>query len=155
MSVDAINAEWNRRKRNPPRVDDFFEWPSTEAEPGKRTKVDTDDWIQEGVLKFMGYQVGSSNGLSSNLRRRILEQIFEGTLPPVFPPFYLDQWGGPKSAVRLQKMAESIAAFTRNAKRKRTAKLWGAIKDWESDLRFLYEHYYINHFYFSWPSSDL
>jgi len=155
LVLDAINKEWSRRRRQPPNPDEFFKWPRTDAEPGRRSKIDVDDWIQEGVLKFMGYQVGSTNGISSNLRRRILEQIFEGALPPVFPPSYLDEWGKPKSATRLQKMAETLAAFVRNAKRRRTAKLWGAIKDWESDLNFLYEQYYLNHFYFGWPSHDV
>ena len=153
--LDAINKEWIRRRRQPPNPDDFFKWPSTEAEPGRRSKIDVDDWIQEGVLRYMGYQVGSTAGVSSNLRRRILEQIFEGVLPPVFPPNYLDQWGDPKSAARLQKMAEALAAFTRNAKRKRSDSLWGAIRDWEGDLKFLYEQYFIGHFYFAWPDTTL
>lgn len=153
--LDAINKEWTRRRRQPPNPDEFFNWPSTDAEPGRRSKIDVDDWLREGVLRYMGYQVGSTNGLSSNLRHRILEQVFDGALPPVFPNSYLDQWGAPQSAPRLQKMAESIAAFARNAKRKRNESLWGAIRDWESDLRFLYEQFYIGHFYFAWPETTL
>lgn len=153
--LDAINNEWRRRRRQPPNPDEFFNWPSTDAVPGRRSKIDVDSWIQEGVLRYMGYQVGSTNGIASNLRRRILEQVFEGALPPVFPNAYLDQWGEPKSAARLQKMAETIAAFARNAKRKRSDSLWGAIRDWESDLKFLYEQFYIGHFYFAWPDTSL
>ncbi len=130
--LDAINKEWSRRRRQPPNLEEFFKWPSTEAEPGRRSKIDVEDWFQEGVLSYMGYQVGSTNGVASNLRRRILEQIFEGSLPPIFPPSYLNQWGEPKSAARLQKMAEAIAAFSRNAKRRRSGSLWGAIRDWRA-----------------------
>ena len=155
LVLDAISEEWSRRRRRPIGPDDFFKWPSTDAAPGRHSKIDVDDWVQEGVLKFMGYQVGSTNGLSSNLRCRILEQIFEGALPPVFPHSYLDQWGEAGSAARLQKMAEAIAAFARNAKRRRSDSLWGAIRDWESDLSFLYEQFYVGHFHFAWPETTL
>lgn len=57
--------------------------------------------------------------------------------------------------MRLKKMAESIAAFARNAKRKRTSVLDDAVVDWEADLRFLFETYYVGKFRFEWPSISL
>ena len=50
-------------------------------------------------------------------------------------------------------MAESIAAFARNAKRRRQINLNDAIGEWEADLEFLYEEYYVGHFHFAWPAS--
>jgi hypothetical protein len=103
----------------------------------------------------MEYRVGSTNGASTRIRRALLAEIFTGHLPPVFPSDYLNEWGQPGTAARLQKMAETIAAFTRNAKRKRTVGMGDAIRDWEDDLRFLYESYYVRHFHFAWPSNEL
>jgi hypothetical protein len=55
--------------------------------------------------------------------------------------------------MRLGPPTDSIAAFTRNAKRKRGSGMWAAIKDWEQDLEFLYTEYYVGHFRFAWPES--
>ena len=76
--------------------------PSTEA-PGGRGTLDTRGWLQEGLLAFMDYRVGSTNGAPTRTRRALLAAIFTGHLPPVFPPDYLDEWGQPGSAVRLKK----------------------------------------------------
>ncbi|OYU51940.1 MAG: hypothetical protein CFE27_08710 [Alphaproteobacteria bacterium PA1] len=116
--VAAINDEWNRRSRTPIRPDQAFAWPSTYAPKGYGG-LSTDDWMQEGLLNFMGYKVGNTEGESQRVRELILAEIFNGSLPPVFPKQYLQEWGLPSSSVRLQKLAEAIAAFTRNAKRRR------------------------------------
>jgi hypothetical protein len=89
------------------------------------------------------------------VRRHILEQIFEGALPPVFEPSYLAKWGPPATSLRLQQLAETLAALLRNAKRRRDLRYVAAIRDWERDLRFLYEQYYIGKFAFGWPDSNL
>jgi hypothetical protein len=102
------------------------------------------------MLSYLDYRVGR-NGEVGSMRHGILGRVFEGPLPPVFPPDYMSSWGAPKSAARLRKLAESIAAFTRNAKRRRDFKMDDAIADWESDLSFLYEHYYLGRFSFAWP----
>jgi hypothetical protein len=64
---------------------------------------------------------------------------------------YLNEWGEPKTARRLQKLAESIAAFTRNAKRRNEKNFSKAIQDWEADLAYLKKTYYDNRFSFRWP----
>lgn len=152
--LKAIEKEWLRRGAKPPKPEDFFEWPSSSAVGGDGRLSGT-GWVKEGVLSYMGYRVGRTEGLPSDIRRRILELVFEGGLPPVFDPSYLMEWGKPKSASRLQKMAETLAALSRNAKRKKTAQLRSAIKSWDQDLEFLYQNFYIDRFYFAWPTNRI
>jgi hypothetical protein len=148
--VAAINDEWNRRSRTPIRPDQAFAWPSTYAPKGYGG-LSTDDWTKEGLLNFMGYKVGNTEGESQRVRELILAEIFNGSLPPVFPKQYMQEWGLPSFSVRLQKLAEAIAAFTRNAKRRRDSIMYAAISDWERDLEYLYLEYYIGKFRFAWP----
>ena len=65
----------------------------------------------------------------------------------------MNEWGMPYSPKRLQKMANSIASFARNAKRRHDTKMDNAISEWETDLRFLYEKFYVGRFGFGWPST--
>jgi hypothetical protein len=150
LALEAVRQEWVRRRRDGPVPGEMFDWPSTDANPGS-TRILTDDWQKDGVLKYMGYRVGSTDGVAQHVRLRILDEVFSGPIPPAFPDEYLDEWSSPGSAARLQKMAETIAALTRNAKRRRDSKLMYAIRDWERDLEYLYYQYYVGHFRFIWP----
>jgi hypothetical protein len=60
----------------------------------------------------------------------------------------------PSTARRLQKLANTLASLARNAKRRRTASLDRAIHEWEQDLGFLYEKYYVGLFGFGWPATE-
>lgn len=150
--LGALDQEWKRRYTHP-HPQDRFEWPSTHANPGSGA-FSTEGWIDEGVLQYLGYKVGVG-GEPKGYRARILAQIFVGQLPPVFPPPYLNEWGPPSSVARLRKMAETIAALTRNAKRRRDSRMHRAIQDWENDLEFLYYEYYVGKFRFDWPSTSI
>jgi hypothetical protein len=77
----------------------------------------------------------------------MLDQIFQSQIPPVFPSVYLNEWGQPRSVKRLKKMAETIAALTRNAKRRRDSRMKTAIRDCENDLNYLYHEYYVGHLF--------
>jgi hypothetical protein len=108
------------------------------------------EWPQVGLLKHMGYKVGSS-GLPPHQRREILRTAFEtNNLPKVESPEYMRQWGEAASANRLLKIANSIAAFCRNNKRKRNPSQ-EAISDWEGDLQWLRKEFYTGRFSFEWP----
>ena len=74
-------------------------------------------------------------------------------LPPVVSPAYVAEWGAPESSMRLRKMAESIAAFARNLKRREKPEFEKAVSDWESDLRFLHRELYFGKFGFGWPEA--
>lgn len=49
------------RRRAPVDPDEMFEWPSTEADAGSGN-LSTQDWVEEGVLKFVGYKAGNDAG---------------------------------------------------------------------------------------------
>lgn len=152
--IDAIAKDWLRRQLETDDADGYFKWPSTDA-PGGDGSVLSGDWPTEGLLFMMQYSVGRQSDLSPALRCEILAHIFEQNLPPLISPEYMRAWGLPGSPMRLQKMANSIAAFTRNAKRRRDASMTNAIGEWEVDLRLLYDRYYVVRFGFGWPTTSL
>lgn len=130
-----------------------FAWPSTTANEGSQNLSSNVFKHEEGLLRQSGYRVGAS-GLPENQRRQILDRIFLQSLSVVNDSNYLREWGEPRTARRLQKLAESIAAFTRNAKRRRTNSFTQAIQDWESDLAYLKRTYYAGNFHFQWPRTS-
>lgn len=129
-----------------------FAWPATEASSG-RARVQFDE-LGEGMLGFFDYRVGN-NGLSTSERHRILDAVFEQELPPVFDPEYMDSWGEPGSPERLHKMARSLAAFARNAKRHQDMDYRAAIEAWEDDLDYLHDEYYTGRFNFAWTRAGM
>ena len=151
--LDAISDEWIRRGKEPFDHDEFFDWPNTDA-PGGSGSINARGWIEEGVLRYMGYRVGTTDGLSRSVRECILIEVFCGAVPPVFPHNYLYEWGDPRTSQRLKKLAETIASLTRNAKRRRDSKMSAAIQHWEQDLEFLYYELYVEKFHFGWPSTE-
>lgn len=150
---DAIEAEWRRRTGPGSNPDDYFRWPSTEAQIGDGSLSDPDQWLREGLLKFLQYSVGRYQEGNETSRRAILAAVFDGDLPPFHSAEYMRGWGKPSTALRLHKMADSLAAFARNFKRQQNPRFDDAIADWEADLKFLYDTYYVEHFKFDWPTS--
>ena len=129
---------------------DYFPWPNTAALGGKGNLSTAVFTTKEGLLSYCGYKVGA-NGLPLDPRRKILDAIFLAQLPPIDDPAYRAQWGEPRSAKRLQKLAETMAAFVRNAKRRDAARMEKSIREWETDLAYLKRRYYDNRFSFPWP----
>jgi hypothetical protein len=125
-----------------------FPWPTTDA-PGGTGDLEVEGPVT-GVLRFLGYHVGTT-GLAETERREILDSVYQGELPPVNSAEYMNEWGHPGTAARLQKLAESLAAFARNAKRRRTTDLSTAIDAWEADLEYLKREHYIGRYDFVWP----
>lgn len=135
----------------------YFKWPDTVIAPRSLTGtvVDERNWPQEGMLKYKGYSVGSSSNVTRWKRQIILREVYENQLPNVMDSDYMAQWGRPQSAKRLKKMAESLAAFAKNAKRKRSQGNFDvAIADWEEDLAWLKKEFYDGVYskVFSWPN---
>lgn len=148
--IVAIENDWARRSR---LVTGYFQWPSTEVAGGDGN-LDGRRWEDQGFLKFIGYNVGFSADLGPVDRQLILSRSFEGTIPPFSSMEYILEWGDPKTGVRLRKIANVISSLTRSAKRRRFADMSRAISDWESDLLFLYERFYVAKFGFGWPSTN-
>lgn len=131
-----------------------FAWPSTEAPPGFGRVDDPDEWPAVGILRHLGYQVGQ-NGLLTRRRREILDSAYGKDLPHFGSSTYMMEWSAPRTARRLQKLAESLAAFARNAKRRTHSDLSQAISDWENDLEYLRMTYYVGHYDFAWPTTSV
>jgi hypothetical protein len=127
-----------------------FAYPTTKANPSSQNLSNDVFKYEQGLLKHYGYKVGKS-GLSQTARWRILDRVFSQPLLQIDNAAYLSEWGEPKSAKRLQKMVDSIAAFTRNAKRRNRRSFSKAIQDWETDLAYLKRSYYDNYFSFVYP----
>lgn len=149
--VEAVENAWDALEI---AKDDYFKWPSTET--GNRTLgAATPEMQKDGMLSYLEYHVGKTADIPAAVRHSILARVFEGKLPRVFPLDYMRQWGEPKTSARLRKMAESIASFTRSAKRRDEDRLDEAIRQWEQDLEFLYHRYYVGRFSFGWPSTSI
>jgi hypothetical protein len=133
-------------------MSDYFEWPDTEAPGGDGSVDETYFNHDRGVLGFLGYSVGRT-GIPVQARRDLLDQAFLGQLPKINSAEYMLEWGDRGTAGRLRKIAESIAAFARNAKRRRSGSMSEAIADWESDLEYLRVKHYERRFSFTWPAT--
>jgi len=132
-------------------VDEPFSWPATEVPTGDG-RVTPDEWPEVGLLGKLGYKVGKS-GKDEFRRRAILRHAFHvdaGKWLPVGEQ--ASAWGAPRSAERLQKIANSLAAFARNARKRSDSTLETAISHWETDLHYLKEEFYESQFTFKWPA---
>ncbi|MGO8224445.1 hypothetical protein [Rhizobium ruizarguesonis] len=132
--------------------EEYFKWPSTGAQKGNGA-LNSFDAPEDGILSFFGYQVGQSSQITSSTRYAILDRVFRIVLPPILPGSHMALWGMPNSRRRLQKMAEAIAAFVRNAKRRQNPSYDRAIGDWEYDLQRLHDALYVGRFDFGWPET--
>ncbi len=128
---------------------DSFKWPSTEADMGSGKGLSKSILQERGLLSEMGYRVGT-NGLPKSQRLEILRNIYLNELKVELQKNYMGEWGRPESAQRLKKLAETLAALTRNAKR-RHDKPMAAIHEWEEDLAYLKKKFYDGFYDFAWP----
>jgi len=131
----------------------WFPWPETWIVPGPGDggPGDPDTWPKVGLLKYLGYRVGVTGTIQSK-RQEILGEVFTSPLPNVHSIECMEEWGSPGSSRRLEKMANSIASFARNAKRSSLPRET-AICDWEEDLAWLKEEFYRGRFTFQWPTT--
>lgn len=118
------------------------EWPYEAKAPQSVALAGNHFSYSRGVLSYMGYHVGKAATLTSERRHRILDYVLLGALPQVNDPQYMRTWGRPKTAARLRKLANAVATFARNARRKRKKNMGQAIAEWEADLAYLKKRYY-------------
>ena len=60
--------------------------------------------------------------------------------------------GKPSRARTVREDGKTIAAFIRSAKRRQSANMRQAIADWEADLAWLKQHYYVS-MSWQWPAT--
>lgn len=131
--VRTYSGDWNENLLK------LLKWPSTDAPPGFESLF-PEGWQTTGLLKIYGYRVGKE-GLSETQRRAILCRMVEKDIPQGgFTHSYINSWGESNSIERLLKLARTIAALCRNAKRSPNDYDM-AIDHWESDLDFLKKKY--------------
>ena len=107
------------RDRIAVRLNDFeqyFAWPTTDVTQGAGGIDPSVYRVGQGTLGFLGYRVGAA-GISTLNRRALLDYVYENSLPTVDSIEYMEQWGKPRSATRLKKVANVLAALVRGAKR--------------------------------------
>jgi hypothetical protein len=128
------------------------EWPDEAGKPASIALGSDTFFHSTGMLRFMGYRVGKVSDLTPQRRRAILTYVLKGVLPQVNDRHYMKDWGKPNTGRRLRKLANSLASFARNARRKRGKNWRQAINDWEADLEFLRTRYYDRrHRDWKWP----
>ena len=142
-----VSSTWRMRAAQ----DKWFPWPTTTALQGSRDLKGI-GWKPHGMLGFLGYHVGETQPTPLDVRWCILQYVFECHLPPLNDRNYYLEWGNPGTSRRLSKMANTLAALTRNAKRRDATSYAKAIDDWERDLVLLYVRYYLDVFHFEWPA---
>jgi len=150
LLVHAVEAEWNRRFRHS-KPSEYFVWPTTNVGLDRGGAFSASGWEKDGLLSYIGYTVRSGSPLGDDDRQGILSRIFEGHLPPLNSSTYMSEWGSPESALRLEKLAQCLASFARQAKRRTDANMSRAVAQWEADLSFLHDTYYVRRFRFAWP----
>lgn len=134
--------------------DQSFLWPSTDA-PRSSSEIDAGVFkTTRGVLSAFGYHVGA-DGQADQQRKTLLGVIYRAHLAQVGSVDYVRDWGAPESGPRLKKLANTIAAQARNAKRRRRARMARAIASWEGDLAYLKRTYYDGTYDFPWPSTHV
>ena len=150
--------EFNARFGHGQEFEEYFEWPSTKIEPiwYGLSDLDSSEWPKIGVLKRMGYAVGAQDGIRDNKRRcEILDYIFlSSKLPFVHSYEHMRDWGPAESSARLKKMANAMASFGRNMRRKRYLT---ALERYDHDLAYLKDKYYDPRFRegsWNWPTTD-
>ena len=119
-----------------------FDWPVVETRPAGATGGFGDDFRSISALKVYGYTVGRTNGWPMARRQRFLRDFMELDLPSLVTREYGDEYGAPRSRVRLKKVADLIATLARNANRRNAVSMSDAVDDWQADLDFLKATYY-------------
>ena len=104
--------------------------------------------VEQSPLAVMGYSVGA-NGLGPTERRLVLRRAFAEPLPFVVSERYMEKWGRVETGRRLQRIATHLTRLIEAGQRRPS--LDGALADWASDLRWLYDELYRSEMDFVWP----
>ena len=143
---NSVFAEWRKRKQS----GEFFKWRSVRT-PSGIAKIDSIRSPDEGMLSAFGYHVGKVQGLPTEIRKLILDDIFLSELPPINGREYMQSWGYPRTSPRLRKLDRTLAMLGTNEKGRGLAL---APEQRQVDLDYLEEKYYVPMKYrFSWTKT--
>ena len=130
--ITSIQRIWSRSP-------DYFKWPKIRRFDGGMG-IPTEDWMETGILKFLGYEVGAKGELVI-VRRMILDDIYLKPLPKINSSDYMSYWGEPETPKRLKKLANSLNQFAELQVKNPTKRK--AVRDWLSDLDYLHHRFYV------------
>lgn len=151
-----IKGPSRTRKPDDSNVDAVVEWPHEAMAPQAVALAGDQFTYSKGLLSYMGYRVGKDATLTPERRHRILDYVIGGALPQVNDRQYMRTWGRPRSAARLRKLANVLATFARNARRKQGKNYSQAIAEWEADLAYLKKRHYSRRSRdWKWPKTGL
>ena len=89
----------------------------------------------DGVLSAFGYHVGDYGISCPNKRFLILKLIIDCTIPPIKDAQYINKWGTPCSAKRMETLQRTLRGFIISTRRKNNCfQFRRALKHWEHDL---------------------
>jgi hypothetical protein len=149
-------ANWasGHRREHPVGRKPTWPWPLTDVNPGVRNGP-ISFAHDKSALGRCGYKVGFTDGMKADARAQFLQYFFEHELPDEVIAVHGSEYGAPRSAQRLQKMANVIAANCRIRKKDNPHRYRFAIADWEDDLAYLKVRYYDDQLCFQWPATGV
>ena len=116
--ITQLNGEWDRRLDEP------------DNHPNTRPSV--------GMMAWLGYHVGATNGLTPVARRNIIDFVMTERLPFYYAPWYVKSWGEPNTKERYSKLEDFFWGMLRGP---RGGDLDQAKDEWWKDLEYLKERY--------------
>lgn len=91
-----------------------------------------------GMLGALGYRVGSTQGVPTAVRRRILKHVLERQLPLVDSLAYMEEWGQENSTKRYSKLIQFLHSQLTNPANRDSAR---AMIEWNEDLDWVRHNY--------------
>ncbi|WP_224489880.1 hypothetical protein [Robertkochia flava] len=110
------------------------------------------DRLTMSLLAAMGYHTGQ-NGLSVQLRRRILDRIYFNNFPKGTKRELITQWQEFKPEERLRFMAETLTYLCLSREHQIDPDALRSVKDLKQDLAYLRKMYYYPSYTYAWPTA--
>ena len=110
------------------------------------------DKLTMALLAEMGYHTGT-NGISSQLRRRILDRIYFNNMPAGTKEILVNRWSGFKPEERLRRMAETLTYLCMSRVNQIDPDALLSAKELKDDLKYLKRMYYYPDYDYAWPSA--
>ena len=114
--ITMIEEEWDRRMQLPNQ---------------------TNQPPNVGLMRFLGYRVGTQNGMTQTHRRNVINQVMTERLPFYHSPRYMSEWGEPNTRERYLKLTSFFHGMINNA----TGIMEQALTEWTADLNYLKEKF--------------